>query len=52
MTLDVPDDHTRPGAHGVGALGIAGAAAAIANAVYHPTGRRVRTFPITLEKLL
>ncbi|KAA6212464.1 xanthine dehydrogenase family protein molybdopterin-binding subunit [Streptomyces albofaciens JCM 4342] len=40
------------GAKGVGELGICGAGAAVANAVYNATGIRVRDFPITLEKLL
>ncbi|MBC7977994.1 MAG: sigma-70 family RNA polymerase sigma factor [Myxococcales bacterium] len=40
------------GAKGVGEIGIVGVAAAIANAIYHATGRRVRDFPITLDKLL
>jgi xanthine dehydrogenase YagR molybdenum-binding subunit len=40
------------GAKGVGEIGIVGVAAAIANAVYHATGRRVRDLPITLDKLL
>ncbi|MCC4605109.1 aldehyde oxidoreductase molybdenum-binding subunit PaoC [Xanthomonas campestris] len=39
-------------AKGVGELGICGVAAAIANAVYHATGVRVRNYPVTLEKLL
>jgi xanthine dehydrogenase YagR molybdenum-binding subunit len=40
------------GVKGIGEIGIVGAAAAIANAVYHATGRRVRDLPITPEKLL
>ena len=40
------------GIKGIGEIGITGAAAAIANAVYHATGRRVRDLPITLDKLL
>jgi xanthine dehydrogenase YagR molybdenum-binding subunit len=40
------------GAKGIGEIGIVGAAAAIANAVYHATGKRVRDLPITPEKLL
>jgi xanthine dehydrogenase YagR molybdenum-binding subunit len=40
------------GAKGIGEIGIVGTAAAIANAVYHATGIRVRDLPITLEKLL
>jgi xanthine dehydrogenase YagR molybdenum-binding subunit len=49
---DIPDEHTPLGAHGVGEIGITGAAAAIANAVFHATGKRVRELPITLDKLL
>ncbi|HEY4359874.1 MAG TPA: xanthine dehydrogenase family protein molybdopterin-binding subunit [Bryobacteraceae bacterium] len=40
------------GAKGIGEIGITGAAAAIANAVYHATGKRVRDLPITPDKLL
>jgi xanthine dehydrogenase YagR molybdenum-binding subunit len=40
------------GAKGAGEIGITGAAAAIGNAVYHATGKRIRTLPITLDKLL
>jgi xanthine dehydrogenase YagR molybdenum-binding subunit len=40
------------GARGVGEIGITGVAAAIANAVYHAVGVRVRELPITLDKLL
>lgn len=40
------------GSKGVGEIGIVGVAAAVANAVYHATGRRVREFPITLDKVL
>ena len=36
---------------GVGEIGIVGVAAAIANAIYHATGKRVRDLPITLDKL-
>jgi len=50
--LDIPDPHTPLGAHGIGEIGITGAAASIANAVYHATGKRVRDLPITLDKLL
>jgi xanthine dehydrogenase YagR molybdenum-binding subunit len=51
----VPEDdpHVNPlGIKGLGELGIVGAGAAIANAVFHATGKRVRAFPLTLEKLL
>ncbi len=40
------------GAKGGGEIGIVGAAAAIGNAIYHATGRRVRHLPITLDKIL
>jgi xanthine dehydrogenase YagR molybdenum-binding subunit len=40
------------GAKGIGEIGVTGAGAAIANAVYHATGRRIRDLPITLDKLL
>jgi xanthine dehydrogenase YagR molybdenum-binding subunit len=39
------------GARGMGEIGITGTAAAVANAVYHATGKRVRDLPITLDKL-
>lgn len=57
-TLDVtcvnfPDTKFNPlGARGLGEIGITGAAAAIANAVYNATGIRVRSYPITPDKLL
>jgi xanthine dehydrogenase YagR molybdenum-binding subunit len=40
------------GARGVGEIGLAGTAAAITNAVYHATGRRVRELPVKIEDLL
>jgi xanthine dehydrogenase YagR molybdenum-binding subunit len=47
------DDEINPlGVKGVGEIGIVGTAAAIANAVYHATGKRVRDLPITIDKLL
>jgi xanthine dehydrogenase YagR molybdenum-binding subunit len=47
------DDSVNPvGVKGIGELGNVGTAAAIANAVYHATGVRVRELPIRLEKLL
>jgi xanthine dehydrogenase YagR molybdenum-binding subunit len=49
---DIPDPHTPMGARGIGEIGIVGVAAAVANAVYNATGRRVRDLPITLDKLL
>jgi xanthine dehydrogenase YagR molybdenum-binding subunit len=57
-TLDVifveeDDPHINPlGVKGVGELALVGVAPAIANAVFHATGRRVRELPITPEKLL
>ena len=50
--LDIPDPHTPLGAHGIGEIGITGAAAAVANAIYHATGNRIRSLPITLDKLM
>src|SRR5262245_30188634 len=50
--VDEPDAIINPlGIKGVGEIGIVGVAAAIANAVYHATGTRVRDLPITLDKL-
>jgi CO/xanthine dehydrogenase Mo-binding subunit len=42
----------RLGVKGAGEIGIVGTAAAIANAIYHATGKRVRDLPITIDKLL
>jgi xanthine dehydrogenase YagR molybdenum-binding subunit len=51
--VDERDDKINPlGIKGVGEIGIVGTAAAIANAIYHATGRRVRDLPITLDKLM
>jgi xanthine dehydrogenase YagR molybdenum-binding subunit len=51
--VDEPDDIVNDlGSKGVGEIGIVGVAAAIANAIYHATGRRVRDLPVTLDKLL
>jgi xanthine dehydrogenase YagR molybdenum-binding subunit len=50
--LDDPDPTMPLGLLGVGEVGIVGVAAAVANAVFHATGRRVRDLPITLDKLL
>jgi xanthine dehydrogenase YagR molybdenum-binding subunit len=50
--VDEPDDTVNPlGIKGLGEIGIVGVAAAVANAVYHATGKRVRDLPITLDKL-
>jgi xanthine dehydrogenase YagR molybdenum-binding subunit len=51
--VDEPDAIVNPlGIKGVGEIGIVGVPAAIANAVYHATGKRVRDLPITLDKVL
>jgi len=50
--VDEHDPHLDGGVKGIGMLGIVGAAAAIANAVFHATGRRIRNLPIRLEALL
>jgi xanthine dehydrogenase YagR molybdenum-binding subunit len=51
--LDEADPYVNPmGSKGLGEIGVVGVAAAIANAVYHATGVRVRDLPITLDKLL
>jgi xanthine dehydrogenase YagR molybdenum-binding subunit len=51
--LDETDPISSPmKAKGVAELGICGVAAAVANAIYHATGVRVRDYPITLDKLL
>lgn len=47
-----PDRATPVGTKGVGEVGLVGLAAAIANAVHHATGRRVRSLPITIDQLL
>jgi CO/xanthine dehydrogenase Mo-binding subunit len=47
-----PDAMTPLGTKGIGEFAITGMAAAIANAVYHATGTRVRSLPISIEKLL
>jgi xanthine dehydrogenase YagR molybdenum-binding subunit len=51
--LDECDENSNAmGSRGIGEIGIVGAAAAVANAVSHATGIRVRSLPITPEKLL
>jgi len=52
LTTDIPDPRAPAGARGLGEIGITGVAAAVANAVYNATGKRVRDLPITLDKLL
>jgi xanthine dehydrogenase YagR molybdenum-binding subunit len=47
------DRQTNPlGIKGVGEIGITGTGGAVANAVWHATGRRIRRFPITLADLI
>jgi xanthine dehydrogenase YagR molybdenum-binding subunit len=47
------DDSVNPaGVKGIGELGNVGTAAAVANAVFHATGTRVRELPVRLEKIL
>jgi xanthine dehydrogenase YagR molybdenum-binding subunit len=50
--LGEPDPFNPIGVKGVGEIGIVGVAAAIANGVFHATGRRIRSLPITLDRLL
>jgi xanthine dehydrogenase YagR molybdenum-binding subunit len=51
--VEEQDPHVNPlGVKGVAELTLVGVPAAIANAVYHATGRRVRELPITVERLL
>lgn len=51
--IDHPDPYISPiGARGIGEIGITGMAAAVANAVYHATGKRVRDLPVSPEKLM
>ncbi|QGZ66062.1 xanthine dehydrogenase family protein molybdopterin-binding subunit [Paraburkholderia acidisoli] len=60
--LDVPeidviwneeaDPHTPMGARGIGEIGITGVGAAVANAVFNATGKRIRDLPITLDKVM
>jgi xanthine dehydrogenase YagR molybdenum-binding subunit len=51
--IDEDDQQVNPvGIKGIGEIGIVGTAAAIANAVYHATGVRVRDLPVRLDKLL
>jgi xanthine dehydrogenase YagR molybdenum-binding subunit len=49
---DIADPHTPMGARGVGEIGITGVGAAVANAIYNATRKRIRDLPITLDKLL
>ena len=50
--INLPDPLMPLGAKSVGEIGIVGVAAAIANAIYQATGKRIRSLPITLDKLM
>jgi len=52
MWNDIPDPYSPSGVRGIGEIGITGVGAAVANAVFNATGRRIRELPITLDKLL
>ena len=53
IAIEEPDSEVNPiGVKGIGELGITGCGAAIANAIYHATGKRIRDLPITLDKLI
>jgi xanthine dehydrogenase YagR molybdenum-binding subunit len=51
--LNIPDVKINPlGSRGIGEIGITGTAAAVANAIYNATGKRVREYPITPDKIM
>ena len=51
--INEPDPHmSEVGARGIGEIGIVGAPAAVANAIFNATGKRVRDLPITPDKLI
>ena len=52
MWNDIPDPHAPMGARGIGEIGITGTGAAVANAVFNATGKRVRDLPILPETLM
>jgi xanthine dehydrogenase YagR molybdenum-binding subunit len=51
--INKPDPYINPmGAKGMGEVALIGFAAAVANAVYHATGKRIRELPITLDRII
>jgi xanthine dehydrogenase YagR molybdenum-binding subunit len=53
LFIDKPDPVVNPiGSKGLGEIAIIGFAAAVANAVYHATGKRIRDLPITPDKVI
>ena len=51
--LNMPDTKFNPiGSRGIGEIGITGTAAAVANAIYNATGKRIRAYPITPDKIM
>ena len=53
ILVEERDEHVNAlGIKGVGEIGVTGTAGAIANAIWHATGRRVRSFPISLDQLI
>ncbi len=53
VLVEEEDDIVNPlGVKGIGEVGLLGVAAAVANAVYHATGKRVRDLPVSIDKLL
>ena len=51
--LNIPDVKFNPiGSRGIGEIGITGTAAAVANAIYNATGKRIREYPITPDKIM
>ncbi|MFC4172114.1 xanthine dehydrogenase family protein molybdopterin-binding subunit [Microvirga sp. GCM10011540] len=52
FVLEHEDKLNSLGVKGLGEIGVVGTAAAIGNAIYHATGKRIREYPITIDKLL
>lgn len=53
LFVDERDEEiNRLGAKGLGEIGVVGTAAAIANAIFHATGKRIRQWPITIDKII